>query len=756
MTRLTPGTTSQGIPGRTWNRLVDMLERPPEGVQPPPLDAFEYRGGQLVMEVEAQTDVGELGVLELTEPVFLPTPTTGGGNDDADEATLAAPAMRADAPTNATSRVAITLEPIENGNRGQAVVLGLAWARVDVVTAGDTSCHPVASDIAALQSGSGAIDILWRELDGEVTETGEQWCLVMLGGTGGGGVVAFCQATDNCRLVDISVPVSIEPTQLIAGESGPADGSRVANTANWTVVSGEYLVAVKGDYPRWQPNTGYGSGDIVTYDNGGGLRRWSRDSSGTSGETFDAGEWTDEEAANGWRIGHVPHAIATGTAGAASNSGNGYTAISVTLDADTPNITLGCTNPGKVTVASADKVVVWVWGETVGGTLEGIIVNAESHGGGGGGGGDGDELVAAASGQTAGYLEAVLVDHPGGLSAPEYGVDFTRVGGTMHGKVTVPPASNNRLVVGVATADVKHSDATFTLGTTRGLADGDDPGGSIIVHAPIASYRAGDACWAIRDATSPRWMDATPARRTIIKAQTTGAVSAGADGWTVNNVQVHAGGRNPGATAVGNAALRSYLNNEWVYLLFNDEAERWEDFTPKQFRVVSYLTRGAVAEGASSFSVDNVTALAGGALPVGSTADDVTLQVYGAVKDYVEDEKGYAIWNEAAAQWQDFTPPGSPVVTFDFLVAYGQSLTAGAWNDGTRKWTDGAGTVTLLTDNGDGTYDEAGTQAVKWAPNFSVSPASGKAYRGWGIIKDGVYKAKGVYTCEGVDWTSGE
>lgn len=98
---------------------------------------------------------------------------------------------------------------------------------------------------------------------------------------------------------------------------------------------------------------------------------------------------------------------------------------------------------------------------------------------------------------------------------------------------------------------------------------------------------------------------------------------------------------------------------------------------------------------------------------------------------------------------------GGSVTLFDCLIEYGQSLSAGSWDDGAREWTDGSGTVTLLTDNGDGTYDEAGTQAVKWRPNVAISPPSGKAYRGHGIVVSGVYKLEAVYSCEGVTWTSG-
>ena len=445
MTRIPVGSTVTSFPARTWNQLVDrLLGAPPPGL--PQSVRGEPRAGQVVIEVEPQTDVGELGVLILDEPVFLPTATTGGGNDTADAATLQAPAMRAVAPAtaNLSGAVAITLEPIASGNRGRAVVQGVSWARVDIQTAGDTACGPIDADKTRLESGAGALTILWAEKADAGTKTGEQWCLVLLGG----------------------------------GSS--ADKRRIA-----------YKV----------------------------------------------------------------------------NEGSGVTNGQATFTADNVRPLSGGVNP----VAST---------------------------------GDGVNLT---------------------------------------------------------------------------------------VNDAVKAYTDNEAGIAEWDGDNAEWIDAT---------------------------DVGAGGNR---------------------------------------RIIAKVNEGSgVTNGQSSFTVDNVRPICDGNNPVASTADAVNLTLNDAKQAYADNAVVYGEWDNDNAEWIDVTDVEGESELFDCLIEYGQSLTAGAWNDGTRKWTDGSGTVTLLTDNEDGTYDEAGTQSVKWRPNVAVSPPTGKAYRGHGVIVGGVYKLEAVYTCEGVTWTSGE
>lgn len=174
------------------------------------------------------------------------------------------------------------------------------------------------------------------------------------------------------------------------------------------------------------------------------------------------------------------------------------------------------------------------------------------------------------------------------------------------------------------------------------------------------------------------------------------------------------------------------------------------------------LIRGLVKEpsgvtAGATFTIDNIEPLAGGLDPSGGTAS-FELEVDEAKQNYSDNAEVIAIYDPAAANsWVDITDvEGSGNELFDFLLEYGQTLTAGSWDDVTRVWTDGSGTVTLLTDNEDGTYDEAGSQAVKWRANVELTPPTGKAYRGHGVIVNGVYKVEAVYSCEGVTWTSGE
>lgn len=550
----------------------------------------------------------------------------------------------------------------------------------------------------------------------------------------------IAKATAPC---DAAVSVAVEVVTPIEGQVEIGDTLTAANvyespTQYARVPRNQKLVVVRGDHPRWQPNTGYAGGDFVTHDNGGGLKRWERNSSGTSGATFDAGDWTELEAATGWRIGFLFEHIARGTATSGHDALDGKSFDATIDDAGTPIALTDVANPLLQDVATDDKVLICFWGQDLADVANApfLVLSQSSLGGGGGGGGGGDELVASQSGQTANYLSAVLVDAPA-QTAPWYAVDMVLSGATMYGRVNVPTPSNNRLVRGTTTAAVKHSDASYQMATPVGLADGDTPAGSpITVHAPIASYESGATVWAIRDQANTRWIDATPARFTAVKAQTTGAVSYGADGWTVDNIELLAGGRLPGSVT-GNAALRNYRNDEWVYLWWNDENQRWEDFTPLQFRMISYLTKGAVANGAANFTVDNVVALCGGANPAASSSTEVT--VYGASQAYADNAPGFAVWNDSAQQFVDFSPP--PVYCKIGVVATGSTITARS------GLTAGKGSVDIYEiDTSDDSLDDKAVANETWYNLATEEIAEGKFVMGKPV------QAKDGTTAYFVDW----
>ena len=102
---------------------------------------------------------------------------------------------------------AILLEPLEGGQIGRAMVLGVVPAKVAIQDAEDGFAVPApGSTTGALQSNSaGAARILWK-----AGGAGEQWCILQLGGAGagGGGDNAYmCKVTDGSAAAGYRVTV---------------------------------------------------------------------------------------------------------------------------------------------------------------------------------------------------------------------------------------------------------------------------------------------------------------------------------------------------------------------------------------------------------------------------------------------------------------------------------------------------------------------------------------------------------------------
>ncbi len=90
---------------------------------------------------------------------------------------------------------AVLLEPIEIGKIGRALLLGITPAKVNIQDSEDQFAIPsVDSNNGALESSdSGVARILWK-----AGNSGEQWCMLQLGGAGSGGgsdKVVLCRVT---------------------------------------------------------------------------------------------------------------------------------------------------------------------------------------------------------------------------------------------------------------------------------------------------------------------------------------------------------------------------------------------------------------------------------------------------------------------------------------------------------------------------------------------------------------------------------
>lgn len=119
------------------------------------------------------------GVVGLGEPVF---------DADSDDGFVSHGVMMdARVPTAAdTGRIAVMLRPVSAvaGALGPALLVGAVAVRVLIASPSHTHADVIDGDVTRLTSAAaGAARILWRGAD-----SGEAWCIVLLGGGGGGGM----------------------------------------------------------------------------------------------------------------------------------------------------------------------------------------------------------------------------------------------------------------------------------------------------------------------------------------------------------------------------------------------------------------------------------------------------------------------------------------------------------------------------------------------------------------------------------------
>jgi hypothetical protein len=179
--RFAPGQGLGTLRADTMNALVDAakivrakMSKGQTGGRFQPL-----RQGPGSLEVLIRNDTGatlsERSVVELTTPLADPL-IYGLDNQER-------PAFAADAPTGATSSIAVTVDPLGDGDFGRAVVLGVAVADLSVVDAGHEFCGPTATETGFLTtSTTGPIRILWKE-----SGTGNKLGIVLLQEVGSGG-----------------------------------------------------------------------------------------------------------------------------------------------------------------------------------------------------------------------------------------------------------------------------------------------------------------------------------------------------------------------------------------------------------------------------------------------------------------------------------------------------------------------------------------------------------------------------------------
>ena len=116
---------------------------------------------------------------------------------------------------------AILLEPVAAGEIGRAMVMGIVPAKVAIRDAEDEYAVPVpGSSAGALQSDStGVARILWK-----ASGSGNQWCLLQLGGAGSGG-----GESDKAYMCLVSGGTSLAGYQVTVYPNGRSDSSTAQN-----------------------------------------------------------------------------------------------------------------------------------------------------------------------------------------------------------------------------------------------------------------------------------------------------------------------------------------------------------------------------------------------------------------------------------------------------------------------------------------------------------------------------------------------
>ena len=160
------------IPASTFNTFVDAardyLERQ-QGTEQKPTQAFRQTGIVPVKNASG-TDAARFAVLGIDSPIFT---AAEAADSFANQVALVGVTPTADH----AGAFAVLLEPVADGEIGQAVVSGVTPAKVNVTNEAHTHAEVAAGQAGYLASGeSGSALILWAEVG-----TGEKWAVVKIG-----------------------------------------------------------------------------------------------------------------------------------------------------------------------------------------------------------------------------------------------------------------------------------------------------------------------------------------------------------------------------------------------------------------------------------------------------------------------------------------------------------------------------------------------------------------------------------------------
>lgn len=243
MTRLTIGEKINPFPAGSFNRIVDLLpvlERLADsgvldGADAALQGALDPVGAAVLVVNKTGADLVEFAPVGLDKPAVdlldaNGTDISGIAADIAPLGVLNGPQFEVVTPDedDHSSKFALTLEPIASNHTGRALIPGATWARVDIKDDADESCGIETDNVTEFTTAKSGTLIIWKPAN----QTGVRWCIVQLGG-GGGGLSTKARA-----MITGTVPAaSFNGTtkEVTPGESS----TEVATVLRWNAAGGK-------------------------------------------------------------------------------------------------------------------------------------------------------------------------------------------------------------------------------------------------------------------------------------------------------------------------------------------------------------------------------------------------------------------------------------------------------------------------------------------------------------------------------------
>lgn len=249
MKRYAVGEPIRGWPVPTWNRIVDHVEGMAADAMRGAFNATGAFAGMphaLVVKVVNKSGANkrEFAILGIDDAALT---IPDAGSDDAPDWSIlqcvALECIAADATDHATKFV-VTLQPLAVDAVGDAVILGVTWARIDIGDEDDGYAEIYSGDSTRLQSAtSGYARILWKP-----SGTGLKWCVVELGCVS--ATILTALVNEASGVVPTDATFDVDGVTVLTGSYSGTTIAGVKNTFEWTIDDNGtvlLLVANNGD-----------------------------------------------------------------------------------------------------------------------------------------------------------------------------------------------------------------------------------------------------------------------------------------------------------------------------------------------------------------------------------------------------------------------------------------------------------------------------------------------------------------------------